>query len=154
MDPWEGVRGRTVRRLAAAAAVVGVFASSLFVIPVAVAGTGPPPARMPSTATIAVQPHSGPAGTGILVTGSGWGAPRAWCDRFVSIKFRDAAGTRTALGTTPYNGTFSFNGQIPAGAAAGRGRVVAMRHIYARGLCYPWKVRATAKFIVKSDADT
>lgn len=72
--------------------------------------------------TMKVQPKSGPAGTPITISGSGFLAK----DK-VKLVFKDANGVKAVLGTVMADGTgsFSFNSTVPAGAAPGKAKVSA-----------------------------
>ena len=71
--------------------------------------------------TLSLDPTSGPGGTSVQVHGSGF-APLS-CS--ASLRFRDAAGTVTYLGSfgVSSDGTFTVTVTIPAGAAVGDGHI-------------------------------
>ena len=78
-----------------------------------------------AAATLGVRPHSGPAGTSVIVKGSGF-RPPGLC-RGISISFTDATGITTTLGSTSPNadGSFRVRELIPATAATGGGALTA-----------------------------
>jgi hypothetical protein len=74
------------------------------------------------TCTITLNPVSGPQGTTVTVTGTGFTA-----NATVTLQFVDAASVRTvfASATTSNTGGFTTTVKIPAAAALGHGTVVA-----------------------------
>jgi hypothetical protein len=73
-------------------------------------------------ASFAISPSSGPAGTAVTLTGSGYPP-----NDQVTLSFKDAAGTVTTFAsvTTSPTGGFSTIQNIPGGAAAGTGTFTA-----------------------------
>lgn len=72
------------------------------------------------TCSMSVSPTSGPAGSSVLVTGTGFTAGGT-----VRLQFVDSASTRTVLSkkiAVASNGTFSMTVVIPASAAVGAGK--------------------------------
>jgi hypothetical protein len=76
-------------------------------------------------AALRVRPHSGPPGTSVKIHGSDFGGFGFYCN-VVYVSFKDARGQRTPLGTAPPS-SFDLRVDIPAGAAPGKGRVIARR---------------------------
>ena len=92
--------------------------------------------------TLGVRPHSGPAGTLVVVKGSDFRPPGP-CSR-ISIRFKDATGVSTTIGSTlpATDGSFRVSELIPATAATGAGTLAArqarfippnFRHCYRGG---------------------
>lgn len=72
------------------------------------------------TCAISLNPTSGPPGTLVIVNGTGF------LGSTVSIKFVDAAGVSTTIGSAQISGgNLSTTVSIPSTAAIGKGRVVA-----------------------------
>src|SRR5438309_476256 len=69
-------------------------------------------------ASITVDPTSGPGGSSITVTGSGFPGKCA-----IYVTFLDASGTGTTLGTLPHSTSFQVQETIPSNAAVGQGTV-------------------------------
>jgi hypothetical protein len=74
-----------------------------------------------AVSALMVQPSSGPAGSLVRVSGSGFFVNM--CEDRVGVVFVDNGGTNTFLGyaSPSPNGTFRVLGHIPAGAATGVG---------------------------------
>ena len=86
-----------------------------------------PTAALAAGAHVHVHPRTGPAGTQVDVSGTGFvvGRPCGF-DASVHISFMDAAGTFFHLtSVVPVDGAFQTRATIPLNAASGRGRVTA-----------------------------
>jgi hypothetical protein len=81
-----------------------------------------------SDATLAALPASGPPGTSVTLSGSGFPAGDS-----VTLKFKDVDGTKTSLGTvtTDANGAFSVSKTVPANADPGVGKLSAKSQVTA-----------------------
>ncbi|MDP9343167.1 MAG: hypothetical protein M3Q23_13975 [Actinomycetota bacterium] len=103
-------------------------------------------------ASIQLDPTSGPGGTQVTVTGSGFAGPYAHACP-IWIGFTDANGTITGLAAVPPSMSFQVQVVIPAGAAVGAGTVRAVQnhpdplHLY---LCIDPLHNVTAPFTVTS----
>ena len=107
----------------------------------------PSAARSPlTTPTIVARPNSGPAGTMVSISGSGFGS---WgC---VVLHFTDHSGTLTELGTLSATPTFRWRGPIPPKAAAGLGVIAATEGLDYPPHC-PGFYGATTSFTVSKNA--
>jgi hypothetical protein len=103
-------------------AVVAAVAASLLI------GTGEQAWAAPA---LSVDPTSGPAGTAITVTGTGFTLNGA-CD-YVSVSFVGANGASTTLGVVSLDsgGGFRITRSVPAGAATGTASIQGQRYVYA-----------------------
>jgi hypothetical protein len=101
------------------AVVASVTALSLYA-PLSTASAAVSPAAC--VCKITLNPVSGPQGTNVTVTGTGFTA-----NATVTLQFVDAATTRTVFASATANGqgAFSATVKIPAAAALGHGTVVA-----------------------------
>lgn len=108
------------------------------------------PARPSSVgAEILVRPVSGPPGSTVHIRGRRF-HNSGYCHSVV-ISFTDAQGVYTQLGSSyfNYNGEFRTTANIPTGAAAGSGYVMARALVLVGRVCMLWfGGGATATFTV------
>jgi len=77
------------------------------------------------TPSLTVKPGSGPQGTQVSVSGSGY------CGTFLVVLFVDAADVRFQLGWPSFDaGAFSTEVAVPTDAASGPGRIVAKSGVW------------------------
>jgi len=84
---------------------------------------------------LTVAPSSGPGGTEVLVTGTGF------CGTHAVVRFVDYLGMDTKIGSTAVNsGSFSISVVIPSDAARGRGRIKVISYTFCcnpKAGCFP-----------------
>jgi hypothetical protein len=134
---------RTVARWGRRAILVAGLLTLIFASLTGVAWASP---------SITVDPPSGPGGTQVTVSGSGFPVTGGACT-FVTLSFFDANGVKTVLGNASLDsdGSFQHSDSIPSNAAAGTATIIAQTwHLNLLHHCVQSLLGASTSFTVTS----